>query len=530
MAQQPRALVLAEDDRIVVIKRLARAVLKFQDNFLDRESSPAGLLCQASSTLVWLPEVTGENEVVLKTKGMPFCVAGLGDLLALFRCISCRFAFGTDVKKVSQLGAPGRVFTSSEPELTCNVQKYSKTAYLRKAEAEQCQVQSTLLLPVFLSSQRHGCVGVLEVVQTSEDMRFMEVAALIANVLEKCQLYTCPQSSIERQLSRATTVATVLLPPSVDILRPAQGGSEGSNGRANSTDGVPMADEGVLEQAALGGSTGQVASEGGLPAGAAAAGSDDEGYDDDDLESGDEGDEGVAEAGGGARPSRSGARSTGTAGDRPSRRRGKGSGNPGKPGVRLSLEDLQSQFGVGLKEAAARLGICPTTLKRACRQAEGGAGAGTRHGIQRWPRRQLMKVNQALDQMEAQAPLGALAQQAQQSQHMRKPMQQLGGGLGGLPAPDTRWTALAQFIPAFQQTLQYNDNLLGFGPGQGGQLGLPGLHQEQGDARPRQGSGSGALSHWVFVGGVAPVIVHGLLHTSVGIGGRKEAERQLHGR
>ncbi len=38
-------------------------------------------------------------------------------------------------------------------------------------------------------------------------------------------------------------------------------------------------------------------------------------------------------------------------------------GNPGKPGKRLRLEDLQSQFGVGLKEAAYRLGICPTTLK-----------------------------------------------------------------------------------------------------------------------------------------------------------------------
>ncbi len=41
----------------------------------------------------------------------------------------------------------------------------------------------------------------------------------------------------------------------------------------------------------------------------------------------------------------------------------------GKPGVRLTLEDLQSQFGVGLKEAANRLGICLTTLKRACRWA-----------------------------------------------------------------------------------------------------------------------------------------------------------------
>ena len=39
---------------------------------------------------------------------------------------------------------------------------------------------------------------------------------------------------------------------------------------------------------------------------------------------------------------------------------------------------LQSQFGVGLREAAQNLRICPTTLKRACR----------RHGITRWPRRQ----------------------------------------------------------------------------------------------------------------------------------------------
>ena len=48
-------------------------------------------------------------------------------------------------------------------------------------------------------------------------------------------------------------------------------------------------------------------------------------------------------------------------------RKAKGAGNPGKPGKKLRLEDLQSQFGVGLKEAANRLGICPTTLK-ACTQ------------------------------------------------------------------------------------------------------------------------------------------------------------------
>lgn len=45
------------------------------------------------------------------------------------------------------------------------------------------------------------------------------------------------------------------------------------------------------------------------------------------------------------------------------KRGAKSAGNPGKPGKKLRLEDLQSQFGVGLKEAANRLGICPTTLK-----------------------------------------------------------------------------------------------------------------------------------------------------------------------
>ena len=45
-------------------------------------------------------------------QGLPFCVAGIGDFLALFRCISCRYCFGTDVQKPELLGAPGRVYTT----------------------------------------------------------------------------------------------------------------------------------------------------------------------------------------------------------------------------------------------------------------------------------------------------------------------------------------------------------------------------------------------------------------------------------
>lgn len=53
-------------------------------------------------------------------------------------------------------------------------------------------------------------------------------------------------------------------------------------------------------------------------------------------------------------------------------------------GKHLTYKDLAKHFGVGLKEAAATLGICPTTLKRACR----------RNGIERWPSRHATKSSE----------------------------------------------------------------------------------------------------------------------------------------
>lgn len=59
---------------------------------------------------------------------------------------------------------------------------------------------------------------------------------------------------------------------------------------------------------------------------------DGEGWEEDDLED-----------------SAEGAGSGDASGRLANRRRGKGTGNPGKPGKKLRLADLQSQFGVGLK-------------------------------------------------------------------------------------------------------------------------------------------------------------------------------------
>ena len=43
--------------------------------------------------------------------------AGPGDMLALFRCLSCKYSFSSDLKQLALMGAPGRVFTSGEVRL-----------------------------------------------------------------------------------------------------------------------------------------------------------------------------------------------------------------------------------------------------------------------------------------------------------------------------------------------------------------------------------------------------------------------------
>ncbi len=47
-------------------------------------------------------------------QGLPFAVVGVGDLLALFRCVSVRYRFSTDITRPALMGAIGRVFSTME--------------------------------------------------------------------------------------------------------------------------------------------------------------------------------------------------------------------------------------------------------------------------------------------------------------------------------------------------------------------------------------------------------------------------------
>lgn len=76
----------------------------------------------------------------------------------------------------------------AQPEMSRNVQKYDREIYARASEAAHCRIHATLMLPLFMESTCRSVVGVLEVVQTVQDMPFSRLARTLSAVLRVREL------------------------------------------------------------------------------------------------------------------------------------------------------------------------------------------------------------------------------------------------------------------------------------------------------------------------------------------------------
>eukprot|EP00884_Botryococcus_braunii_P003335 jgi/Botrbrau1/13001/Bobra.384_1s0025.1 len=368
-------------------QRLTKVVTVLRDLPELQGQNGVSTLCQ-----VWLPDISDDNEVVLRTKGETFGVYGSAcDLLAELRVVACHIDYTID-NESCLVGPPGHAFATGRAIFEPNLQKYGienpKSPKGGSGTQVPC-VHSVLVLPIFDTPDKKEAVAALEIVQNAKDMAFQPIVKAITRLLEDCSLYTSSELTEADEMDGDK--AALQAGDAVDA-RPVKKSEVKQEAEPHSSKpgtGQQSSTQTNWEEA--GPDTqrrGPSAWKGGRSSARKAepvsngTGSGDDSGGSGKMSDGESEDKDMGDAEGNESPDKpagkSGKGSGSQGGGRVARR---GTGTCGKPGKKLQLHELQAQFGLGLKEAAARLRVCPTTLKRACR----------RHGIQRWPRRQVLR-------------------------------------------------------------------------------------------------------------------------------------------
>ncbi|KAL1342496.1 hypothetical protein HN51_029045 [Arachis hypogaea] len=163
-------------DRYCVIKERMTQALRYY-----KELTEQNVLAQ-----VWAPVRNG-NRFVLTTSGQPFVLDPHSNGLHQYRTVSLMYVFSADGEKEESLGLPGRVYQQKVPEWTPDVQYYSTKEYPRRDHAQHYNVRGTLALPVFEPSMQ-SCVGVLELIMTSQKINYAPEVDKICRALEAVNL------------------------------------------------------------------------------------------------------------------------------------------------------------------------------------------------------------------------------------------------------------------------------------------------------------------------------------------------------
>ncbi|KAH7690312.1 GAF-like domain-containing protein [Dioscorea alata] len=155
--------------------------LNYALNYVKENSRDGDVLLQ-----VWAPVKHG-NQRVLTTYGQPFSLDPNCDRLVNYRTVSTRYQFSAEENSNVAVGLPGRVFLGKMPEWTPDVQYFSVSEYPRVGHAHQYDVRGTIGVPIFERDSRY-CIGVVEMVMTSQKINYSSDIDNICNALEAVNL------------------------------------------------------------------------------------------------------------------------------------------------------------------------------------------------------------------------------------------------------------------------------------------------------------------------------------------------------
>ncbi|GAV60132.1 PB1 domain-containing protein/RWP-RK domain-containing protein [Cephalotus follicularis] len=145
---------------------------------------------------IWVPIKEGGRQV-LTTEGQPYSLNTNCKSLASYRKISKTYHFAAEQDSKTFVGLPGRVFLEKVPEWTPDVSFFGSDEYPRIGFAQQYKVRGSIALPIF--EQGSGtCLGVIEIVTTSQKMNYRPELDCVCKALEAVDLRSsqnfCPPS------------------------------------------------------------------------------------------------------------------------------------------------------------------------------------------------------------------------------------------------------------------------------------------------------------------------------------------------